>query len=208
VAKGDYITDITVSSSDNRKKAMYGCPNGFEQVSQDMNEGSGGKYIYVCLLRGDEADAVKGVNAVVASEDDGECYDVVNPRNANAHGIDRGDNRDIFEFHRVHVNLNNGKYPNIHLCYSVKGDGALKDLKFTTTDACPAGYGKMPANFGSYRDFKDKVTGNSLQHMDYNGYWLTLTEDDNYDIVDFNLGERGETITGCTNPPLPLKATR
>lgn len=44
----EYITDIVVLSE---KKSSVSVPNGYTKLSQDLNQGAGGNYIYICFKK-------------------------------------------------------------------------------------------------------------------------------------------------------------
>ena len=43
------ITSLLIVSSTTKAS----CPDPYQQIDQDLNEGVGGKYIYACIVRGD-----------------------------------------------------------------------------------------------------------------------------------------------------------
>ncbi|MDB4876397.1 MAG: hypothetical protein JWM41_2843 [Gemmatimonadetes bacterium] len=51
---GPYLTDIAVTSNADFATAMAGCPNGYAPTGQDLNEGAGGDYIFLCLQWGSD----------------------------------------------------------------------------------------------------------------------------------------------------------
>ena len=103
------VTEITAVAGESEQTF---CPSGYVQKNQDLNEGVGGDYVYLCLRiaqrigDGPPAEYVRRVEVVTSltpKTSDGRCFDASNP-GTDAHFVD--------------VDLNSGAGGTyIYLCY-------------------------------------------------------------------------------------------
>ncbi|MDB4876398.1 MAG: hypothetical protein JWM41_2844 [Gemmatimonadetes bacterium] len=85
---GQYLSNIAVTSNTDYATAMNGCPAGYSPTGQDLNEGAGGDYIFLCLQWGsDRFHAIYNLGIQVAGTDhDVRCpanYEVLNANDLN-----------------------------------------------------------------------------------------------------------------------------
>lgn len=105
------IEDIMVVNA--RKKEDIHVPQGYEKIDQDLNEGSGGDYIYLCFKRG--TDSNRAINGI----------EVISGRN------DRITAPSGFE--RINVDVNKGsggKY--IYICIRRGKENPITDLRIVS----------------------------------------------------------------------------
>ena len=106
-----FITDLYVSSegsSGNR------CPSGMNWISQDLNQGSGGDYIYLCYDRGGST-PITDLRVTSSGSAGNICGS---------------------GWERINKDLNKGAGGDyIYFCYRTDGNSPIKEIKFTSSNS-------------------------------------------------------------------------
>ena len=106
-----FITDLYVSSESSSGNR---CPSGMKWISLDLNQGSGGDYIYLCYDRGGKT-PVTDLRVTSSGSSGNRCGSGWNWINKDLNKRARGDY--------------------IYFCYRTDGSEPIKEIKFTSHDS-------------------------------------------------------------------------
>ena len=101
------------------------CPEGYQKIPKDLNDQSGGKYIYLCKKMGIGSSGIGELNTV-SNEDNYECAD---------------------GFRQIPINLNQGSGGNkLFLCKKKFKKNFITDIKVQNEQECPPDYTLVSKN--------------------------------------------------------------
>ena len=116
------VLDLKVIKSN---RSSVECPTGYTKNKTDLNDQSGGKYIYMCIKKGLGSSGINEINTTNSSSNY-EC-----PQ----------------KFRKIPQNLNEGSGGSqIYLCKNKSNKNFLTDLKIQNTDKCPEDYNLSSIN--------------------------------------------------------------
>lgn len=129
--KNEPILSLLITSS---VSSTVTCPKYYEKIDFNLNEDSGGKYIYACIIRGNSTErfGVPLSNLIATTG------------TTNANICPPG-------FTRIMQDLNAGAGGNyVYFCSERFGSEAITDISFVAnSDSCPAGYSKSSVDLNA-----------------------------------------------------------
>jgi hypothetical protein len=137
------ILDIKLISGN---RSSIECPSGYTKIDKDLNEGSGGAYVFICKKTGYGS---KGVKSIRIAENNQQCSDLF-PQGSN------------LQFKRLKTDLNkdadiSGVDPEqLYMCLGYDNTEFLTDIKVTnSTDSPGEGYDLINVNLNKDTDGPD-----------------------------------------------------
>ncbi len=101
------------------------CPSGYSKIDKDLNEASGGKYLYLCKKEGLGGSGVQDMKTVSAADN---------------YTCDEGYRKIPFD-----LNTDSGGQK-IFLCHKKSNSKFITDIKVQNSSTCPAGYTNISGN--------------------------------------------------------------
>ena len=116
------IIDIKLVSGN---RSSVKCPSGYEKINKDLNEASGGKYLYLCKKEGLSSSGISDIK--ITTEADNYACDI--------------------GYRKIPYNLNKdsgGK--KLFLCHKKSKSGFITGIKVQNSMSCPSGYTNISGN--------------------------------------------------------------
>lgn len=138
------ITDLTIV---NGIRSSTECPDGYMKIDKDLNEGTGGAYVYLCKKEGISS---TGVNSIAISKDGESCDNLLSKdNNVKTKKLPIGLNKD--------VPIKDGKASKLNLCVGYSKGNYLTDIVIKNTkNSTEEGYTLLDTNLN------DNTDGNQL----------------------------------------------
>ena len=136
------IVDLKVVSG---YKSSTECPDGYVRIDKDLNEGTGGAYVYLCKKEGISS---TGVNALAVARSNQQCEDLLSKEdNFEIKKLNIGLNKDIPESEANATKLN--------LCVGYSKGKYITDIKVKNDNESIPEYVSLDTNLNDNTDGKD-----------------------------------------------------